>query len=66
VSDNVRLESGDSFLVTDSAFTNRVYLIVEERKGAHNPKGGVALAQLNKAEVGELIERLETQRRGMT
>ena len=62
----VKLESGDGYLVTDSCFTNRTYLIVEERKGANNPKGGVALAQLNKDEVAGLINALQVQYNGMT
>ncbi len=66
VSDNTELESGDSYLVTDSAFTNRMYLIVGERKGAASPKGSASLAQLNKAEVAELIRQLQVQYNGMT
>lgn len=66
MSNTVRLKSGDGYLVTDSCFTNRTYLIVEERKGANNPKGGVALAQLDKNEVGALIKALQVQYQGMT
>lgn len=66
MSSTVRLKSGDGYLVTDSCFTNRTYLIVEERKGANNPKGGVALAQLDKNEVGALIKALQAQYQGMT
>jgi hypothetical protein len=59
VSESTKLESGDSYLVTDSAFTNRIYLIVGERKGANSPKGNAALAQLNKAEVSSLLWALQ-------
>lgn len=66
MSNNVKLKSGDSYLVTDSCFTNRTYLIVEERKGDNNSKGGVALAQLDKNEVQALIKALQVQYQGMT
>lgn len=66
MSPTVKLESGDGYLVTDSCFTNRIYLIVEERKGANNPKGGVALAQLNKEELGRLVGQLQVLYYSMT
>lgn len=59
MSESVKLESGDSYLIADSAFTNRIYLIVGERRGARSPKGNAALAQLNKAEVSSLLWALQ-------
>lgn len=59
MSESVKLESGDSYLIADSAFTNRIYLIVGEQLGANSPKGNAALAQLNKAEVSSLLWALQ-------
>lgn len=66
MNNNVKLSSGDSYLVSDSCFTNRIYLIVGERKGALSPKGGAALAELSKSEVAGLIVELQTAYLQMT
>ena len=66
MSDTVKLESGDGYLVAASCFTNHIYLITEERKGASNPIGGVALAELSKEEVGRLIGQLQVLYNSMT
>lgn len=59
MSESVKLESGDSYLITDIPFTNGIYLIVGERKSVSSPKGNAALAQLNKAEVSSLLWALQ-------
>lgn len=66
MSDTVKLESGDSYLVTDSSFVNQIYLIIGERRGARSPKGNAALAQLNKSETAKLIAELQAAHDGMT